>query len=200
MDAKRIKDLAREAKQLERASKVTWWPRACSLQCRPDLCRAGFVPLLPRSSMACPRYAASTCGRRGSIGTCRRARLRRAGPHAPAFQAYPRGKLHLVCDNYATHPHPKVQTWRERNPRIMHSPHVRVVADHGRELLGHHHPAGRPPRHIHQRKGLITAIVTYVDAGNERCETFVWSKLDDILTKVTRGKRPSFTASLVLRP
>ena len=36
-------------------------------------------------------------------------------------KAYPRVKLHIVADNYATHKHPAVQAWLARNPRItMH--------------------------------------------------------------------------------
>ncbi len=34
-------------------------------------------------------------------------------------KAYPRRKLHIVCDNYGTHKHPKVRAWLERNPRIQ---------------------------------------------------------------------------------
>jgi transposase len=33
-------------------------------------------------------------------------------------KAYPRRKLHLVVDNYATHNHPAVRAWLARNPRI----------------------------------------------------------------------------------
>ena len=33
-------------------------------------------------------------------------------------KAYPRVKLHLVVDNYATHKHPAVKAWLARNPRI----------------------------------------------------------------------------------
>jgi hypothetical protein len=36
-------------------------------------------------------------------------------------KAYPRVKLHVVADNYATHKHPKVRAWLAKNPRItMH--------------------------------------------------------------------------------
>ena len=36
-------------------------------------------------------------------------------------KAHPRVKLHVVADNYATHKHPKVKAWLQRNPRItMH--------------------------------------------------------------------------------
>ena len=33
-------------------------------------------------------------------------------------KAYPRVKLHVVADNYATHKHPAVKAWLARNPRI----------------------------------------------------------------------------------
>jgi len=33
-------------------------------------------------------------------------------------KAYPRVKLHVVVDNYATHKHPAVKAWLTRNPRI----------------------------------------------------------------------------------
>src|SRR5680860_600380 len=33
-------------------------------------------------------------------------------------KAYPRRELHLVCDNYGSHKHPKVNAWLARNPRI----------------------------------------------------------------------------------
>ena len=33
-------------------------------------------------------------------------------------KTYPRVKLHVVADNYATHKHPAVQAWLTNNPRI----------------------------------------------------------------------------------
>jgi transposase len=33
-------------------------------------------------------------------------------------RAYPRRKLHIVCDNYGTHNHPDVRAWLARHPRI----------------------------------------------------------------------------------
>ena len=33
-------------------------------------------------------------------------------------KAYPRRKLHIVCDNYATHKHPAVRAWLDKNKRI----------------------------------------------------------------------------------
>ena len=43
-------------------------------------------------------------------------------------------------------------------------------------------------------KDLIAAIETYIDAWNERCEPFTWTKTADvILAKATGGQRSSFT-------
>ena len=69
-------------------------------------------------------------------------------------RAYPRRKLHIVCDNYATHKHPSVQKWLAR-PAGHHAlhPDLRIVAEHGRDLLRDHHPTGRPPRHLHLGEG-----------------------------------------------
>jgi len=33
-------------------------------------------------------------------------------------KAYPRKELHIVVDNYATHKHPNVTAWLDRNPRV----------------------------------------------------------------------------------
>ena len=33
-------------------------------------------------------------------------------------RAYPRRKLHIVCDKYGTHNHPDVRAWLARHPRI----------------------------------------------------------------------------------
>jgi transposase len=36
-------------------------------------------------------------------------------------KAYPRVRLHVVADNYATHKHPAVNTWLAKHPRVtMH--------------------------------------------------------------------------------
>jgi len=65
-------------------------------------------------------------------------------------RAYPQVPLHVVCDNYATHKHPKVQAWLAKNPRIVlhFHPDQRVLVEHGRDLLRDYHPPGHPPRHL----------------------------------------------------
>ncbi|HXJ79071.1 MAG TPA: IS630 family transposase, partial [Candidatus Methylomirabilis sp.] len=43
-------------------------------------------------------------------------------------------------------------------------------------------------------KDLITAIETYIDGWNERCQPFTWTKTaDEIIAKATGGQRTSFT-------
>ena len=110
-------------------------------------------------------------------------------------KAYPRVQLHMVVDNYATHKHPTVKAWLARNPRItMHfTPTVRVLAEHGRDLLRHHHPPSHPPRHFTSVTDLIAAI-TFIDGWNERCQPFTWTKTaDDIIQHATRSKPTQFT-------
>ena len=111
-------------------------------------------------------------------------------------KAYPRVKLHIVCDNYATHKHPTVQAWLARNPRItMHFTPTSGSWMNMVEIF-----FGIITRQAIRRgsftsvKDLIAAIEAYIDAWNERCQPFKWTKTaDEILTKATNGQRTSFT-------
>ena len=69
-------------------------------------------------------------------------------------KAYPRGKLHIVVDNYATHKHPRRQHLAGAQPadHVALHPDLGVLAEHGRDLLRDHHPPSHPPRHLHQRQ------------------------------------------------
>ena len=111
-------------------------------------------------------------------------------------KAYPRVKLHIVADNYATHKHPAVKAWLGRNPRIT----MHFTPTSGSWLNLVEVFFGIITRQAIRRgtfrsvKDLITAIETFIDAWNERCQPFVWTKnADDILTKATGGQRSSFT-------
>jgi hypothetical protein len=98
-------------------------------------------------------------------------------------------QLHLICDNYATHKHPKVQRWA-RHPRFpVHStppsPSWRNVVER----------FFRDPTRL--RRGvfrdleeLIMAIGTYIDRHNESRKPFIWTaEAADILEKVKRARR-----------
>jgi transposase len=111
-------------------------------------------------------------------------------------KAYPRKKLHIVVDNYATHKHPAVQTWLARNPRIT----LHFTPTSGSWLNMVEIFFGIITRQAIRRgtftsvKDLISAIENYIDGWNERCQPFVWTKTaDEILTKATGSQRSSFT-------
>jgi transposase len=111
-------------------------------------------------------------------------------------KAYPRVKLHIVCDNYATHKHPTVQAWLARNPRIT----MHFTPTSGSWLNMVEIFFGIITRQAIRRgtftsvKDLIAAIEAFIDGWNERCEPFLWTRTaDHILEKATGGQRSSFT-------
>jgi transposase len=104
-------------------------------------------------------------------------------------KAYPRVKLHIVCDNYGTHKHPKVQTWLAKNPRIT----MHFTPTSGSWLNMVEIFFGIITRQAIRRgsftsvKDLIAAIEAFIDGWNDRCHPFVWTKTaDQILTKADR--------------
>jgi transposase len=106
-------------------------------------------------------------------------------------KCYPRVKLHIVADNYATHKHPAVKAWLARNPRI--SMHFTPTSGSWLNLVEVFF--GIITRQAIRRgtftsvKDLIAAIETFIDGWNQRCEPFVWAKTaDEILTKSRRKK------------
>ena len=106
-------------------------------------------------------------------------------------KAYPRKKLHIVCDNYATHKHPNVTAWLAKNPRIT----MHFTPTSGSWLNLVEVFFGIITRQAIRRgtftsvKDLIAAIETFTDGWNDRCQPFVWTKTaDDILTKANRKK------------
>ena len=106
-------------------------------------------------------------------------------------KTYPRVNLHVVADNYATHKHPTVKAWLANNPRI--AMHYTPTCGSWLNLVEVFF--GIITRQAIRRgtftsvKDLITAIETFIDGWNERCEPFVWTKTaDEILTKTNRKK------------
>ena len=104
-------------------------------------------------------------------------------------KAYPRVKLHVVCDNYATHKHPAVKAWLARNPRIT----LHFTPTSGSWLNMVEIFFGIITRQAIRRgtfgsvRDLIHAIRAFIDGWNDRCQPFVWTKdADTILTKAKR--------------
>jgi transposase len=106
-------------------------------------------------------------------------------------KAYPRVKLHVVADNYATHKHPAVTAWLAKNPRVT----MHFTPTSGSWLNMVEIFFGIITRQAIRRgsytsvKDLIAAIETFIDGWNERCQPFVWTKTaDEILAKAHREK------------
>lgn len=104
-------------------------------------------------------------------------------------KAYPRVPLHVVADNYATHKHPAVQAWLGKHPRVR----MHFTPTSGSWLNLVEVFFGIITRQAIRRgtftsvKDLIAAIETFIDAWNDRCQPFVWTKTaDEILTKANR--------------
>jgi transposase len=109
-------------------------------------------------------------------------------------KTYPRRKLHIVCDNYATHKHPVVQAWLAKNPRIT----LHFTPTSGSWLNMVEIFFGTITRQAIRRgtftsvKDLIVAIENFIDGWNDRCEPFIWTKpADDIIKKAVRSKTTS---------
>ena len=106
-------------------------------------------------------------------------------------KAHPRVQLHVVCDNYATHNHPNVKAWLARHPRItMHFTPTSASWMNMVEIF-----FGIITRQAIRRgtftsvPDLIGAIRAFIDAYNQRCAPFRWTKTaDQILAKADRQK------------
>jgi transposase len=104
----------------------------------------------------------------------------------------PDRQLHLICDNYATHKHPKVQRWLARHPRFhLHftptsASWLNMVERFFRDLTQNRLRRGV----FRDLEELIMAIGTYIDRHNESPKPFIWTaRADDILEKVKRARR-----------
>jgi transposase len=109
-------------------------------------------------------------------------------------KAYPRKNLHIVCDNYGTHKHPKVKAWLAKNPRIT----LHFTPTSGSWLNMVEIFFGIITRQAIRRgtftsvKDLIAAIGIFIDGWNDRCEPFVWTKTaDQLIPRATKGKPTS---------
>ena len=98
--------------------------------------------------------------------------------------------LHLICDNYATHKHPKVQEWIAKHPRIhLHftptsASWLNMVERFFRDITVERIRNGV----FRSVSELIDAIDQYVAVHNKNPKPFVWTaRAKDILQKVIRA-------------
>jgi transposase len=100
-------------------------------------------------------------------------------------------QVHVICDNYATHKHAKVQAWQKRNPRFhfhftpTSASWLNMVERFFRDLTTNRIRRGV----FHSEADLIAAIEEYLEAHNANPKPLIWTaRADDILEKVKRGR------------
>jgi transposase len=100
-------------------------------------------------------------------------------------------EIHLICDNYATHKHPKVLAWQKRNRRFhfhftpTSASWLNMVERFFRDLT----VQGLRRGVFRDVPELIASIEAYLTTHNENPKPFVWTaSASDILEKVKRGR------------
>jgi len=103
-------------------------------------------------------------------------------------------EVHLICDNYATHKHPKVLAWAKRNPRFhFHftptgASWLNMVERFFRDLDSKALKRGS----FNSVNDLIAAITEYINAHNADPKAIIWTATaNDILAKVKRAQKVS---------
>ncbi len=100
--------------------------------------------------------------------------------------------VHLICDNYATHTHERVQRWFHRHRRFhVHftptsASWLNMVERFCRDLTDKRLRRGV----FRSVPDVIDAIDAYIVQHNDDPKSFIWTKkASDILAKVTRARR-----------
>ena len=106
--------------------------------------------------------------------------------------APPDKAIHIICDNYATHKHPKVIAWLERNPRVhVHftptsASWLNMVERFFRDLSDRALRRGV----FRSVDDLVQAVTDYVAHHNDNPKPFIWTATaSDILEKVKRARK-----------
>jgi transposase len=105
--------------------------------------------------------------------------------------AHPGVELHVVLDNYATHKHPEIRSWLTENQRItLHFTPTGCSWLNMVEIF-----FGIITRQAIRRgtfrnvKDLTAAIGRFIDAYNQRCQPFTWTKdADELIAKIRPSK------------
>lgn len=100
--------------------------------------------------------------------------------------------VHLICDNYATHKHPKVQAWAKRNSRFSFhftptsASWLNMIERFFRDLSEKALKRGS----FYNVDDLIGAIDEYINRHNVDPKPFIWTaSASDILAKVKRARK-----------
>jgi transposase len=101
-------------------------------------------------------------------------------------------EIHIICDNYATHKHPKVKSWLKYHKRF----HVHFTPTSA-SWLNMVERFFRDLSEQQLRRGVFRsvseleqAVMAYIEKHNEAPAPFIWTKsANDILEKVKRGRQ-----------
>lgn len=100
-------------------------------------------------------------------------------------------QIHIICDNYATHKHERVERWLARHKRFhVHftptsASWLNMIERFFRDLTENRIRRGA----FQDLEQLIVAIGDYIDRHNDNPKPFIWTaKATDILEKVTRAQ------------
>ena len=100
-------------------------------------------------------------------------------------------QVHLICDNYATHKHPKVQAWAAKHRRFhFHftptgASWLNMVERFFRDLSD----KAIKRASFYNVDDLVGAITEYINAHNADPKPFIWTaSANDILAKVKRAR------------
>ncbi len=99
--------------------------------------------------------------------------------------------IHLICDNYATHKHPKVRVWAKRHRRFhfhftpTSASWLNMIERFFRDLSNKAIKRGS----FYNVNDLIGAITEYINQHNQSPKPFIWTaSAKDILAKVKRAR------------
>jgi len=97
----------------------------------------------------------------------------------------------VVVDNYQTHKHPDVEAWLAKHSRV--TLHFTPTSGSWMNLVevffGIITKQAIRRGSFSSVKELVVAIRRFIDAWNERCEPFEWTKeADELIHKATRKK------------
>ena len=100
-------------------------------------------------------------------------------------------EIHIICDNYATHKHPKVKSWLKYHKRFhVHftptsASWLNMVERFFRELSEKQLKRGV----FRSVKELEQSVMSFIEMHNEAPAPYIWTKsASDILEKVKRGR------------
>jgi transposase len=100
-------------------------------------------------------------------------------------------EIHIICDNYSTHKHPKVRSWLRYHKRVhVHftptsASWLNMVERFFRELTDKQLRRGV----FKSVPELEQTVLQFIDSHNKAPAPFIWTKsASDILEKVTRGR------------